>query len=344
MNRYVTIFLTGLAPAIWGSTYLVVTQLLPEDRALINAALRALPAGLLLLLLTRQLPRLEWIPRLVILGALNFSIFWWLLVEAAYRLPGGMAATVGAVQPLMVYVLSSVLLGTSPTWKLMAAGGVGVIGVALLTLTSDAQVDAIGVLASVGGAFSMALGVVLSKRWQMPISPLAFASWQLIAGGILIAPFAIFLDPALPSLTAGNIIGYTYLSLIGGALTYVFWFRGIVRLGPSTVTTLGFLSPLTAVILGWAILGQSLSIVQSGGVALVLLSVYAVMVMQVDRTFFQKEEPASGPGPTLPAKPPILPSGESRQWHHDPFSHPDIQKMSLRELDDLPPPSPRFRF
>ena len=338
MNRYLTIFLTGLAPVIWGSTYLVVTQLLPEDRALINAALRALPAGLLLLLLTRELPRLEWLPKLIILGALNFSIFWWLLIEAAYRLPGGMAATVGSVQPLMVYVLSAIFLGTALTWKLMSAGAIGVTGVALLTLTSGAQVDAIGILASIGGALSMALGVVLSRRWQMPVSPLTFASWQLIAGGALIAPFAIIIDPALPSLTTGNILGYIYLSFIGGAVTYVIWFRGISLLGPSTVTTLGFLSPLTAVVLGWIVLGQSLSMIQTGGVALVLSSVYAVMFLQIDKSRSQTTEPESGNNSNLSGISSKPSADENCQWSSDPYSHPIIKKMSQRELDDLPPP------
>ena len=55
--------------------------------------LRALPAGLLLLLFVRQLPQGVWWPRVFLLGALNFSVFWAMLFVAAYRLPGGVAAT-----------------------------------------------------------------------------------------------------------------------------------------------------------------------------------------------------------------------------------------------------------
>ena len=105
------IFLTSLAPLVWGSTYLVTTEFLPSGYPLTAAVLRALPAGLLLLLFVRKFPQGIWWVKVALLGALNFSIFWWLLFEAAYRLPGWIAATVGAVQPLLVIFLASKLLG-----------------------------------------------------------------------------------------------------------------------------------------------------------------------------------------------------------------------------------------
>ena len=75
------------------------------------AMLRALPAGLLLVMIVRQIPTGIWWMRIFILGALNISLFWSLLFISVYRLPGGVAATVGAVQPLMVVFISAALLG-----------------------------------------------------------------------------------------------------------------------------------------------------------------------------------------------------------------------------------------
>ena len=71
--------LTAIAPAIWGSTYLVTTEFLPHGYPLTVAMLRALPAGLILLLIVRQLPQGIWWARSFILGALNFSFFWAML-------------------------------------------------------------------------------------------------------------------------------------------------------------------------------------------------------------------------------------------------------------------------
>lgn len=275
MNRYTTLLLTALAPIVWGSTYIVTTEMLPANVPMTLAALRALPAGILLLIIMRQLPQGIWWLRVIILGILNFSLFWWLLFISAYRLPGGVAATVGAVQPLIVLFLSRWLLQTRLSWLSISAALGGIFGVAILILTPNAALDPIGIIAGLGGAFSMATGTVLSRRWQPPVTPLTFTAWQLTVGGAVLLPFALLFEPALPSLTGINLLGLAYLTLIGGALTYIFWFRGLALLGPSSVASLGFLSPLSAVILGWALLGQQLTSLQILGMIVILLSIWA---------------------------------------------------------------------
>ncbi len=275
MNRYTTLLLTALAPIVWGSSYIVTTEMLPANVPMTLAALRALPAGILLLIIMRQLPQGIWWLRVIILGILNFSLFWWLLFISAYRLPGGVAATVGAVQPLIVLFLSRWLLQTRLSWLSISAALGGIFGVAILILTPNAALDPIGIIAGLGGAFSMATGTVLSRHWQPPVTPLTFTAWQLTAGGAVLLPFALLFEPALPSLTGINFLGLAYLTLIGGALTYIFWFRGLALLGPSSVASLGFLSPLSAVILGWALLGQQLTSLQILGMIVILLSIWA---------------------------------------------------------------------
>ncbi|MBG5927293.1 EamA family transporter [Providencia rettgeri] len=275
MGRITVLGLTALAPIVWGSTYLVTTEMLPAGIPLTLAVLRALPAGLLLILVLRKLPEGIWWLRVVILGVLNFSLFWWLLFIAAYRLPGGVAATVGAVQPLIVLFLSYWLLNNRLSAVSIIASIAGVFGVAILLLTPNAVLDPLGIVAGLAGAFSMAAGTVLSRRWQPPVSALTFTSWQLTAGGLVLLPFAIVFEPALPPLSSLNLIGLGYLTLIGGALTYALWFRGLAILGPSSVASLGFLSPVSAVVLGWFYLNQQLSTLQFIGMVVILLSVWA---------------------------------------------------------------------
>lgn len=294
MNRNLDLLITAIAPAIWGSTYLVTTQLLPAGYPLTVAMLRALPAGLLLLTIVRRLPHGIWWLKSLVLGALNFSVFWWLLFISAYRLPGGVAATVGAIQPLIVIVLARLLLGSPIRALSVAAAVAGIGGVALLILTPNATLDPVGIMAGLGGAFSMAAGVVLSRRWRLPVSPLAFTAWQLTAGGLLL-PVALLLEPPLPALTGANILGFAYLGLIGAALTYILWFRGLSRLEPSVISPLGFLSPTTAVILGWAVLGQQLSPMQIFGIVIVLGSVWLSQRAQ--------QAPATGSAAQTPGEP-----------------------------------------
>ncbi|MEV0829488.1 EamA family transporter [Nonomuraea rubra] len=282
-NRTALVLVTALTPAIWGTTYLVTTELLPPGRPLLAAVLRALPAGLLLVAITRCLPRGIWWWRALVLGALNIGVFFALLFVGAYRLPGGVAATVGAVQPLLVALLSAGLLGERLTWRTMVAAVAGVAGVALLVLRADARLDTLGVAAALGGAAVMAAGVVLSKRWQSPAPLLATTGWQLVAGGVLLVPVALVVEGAPPAALSGaNVAGYAYLSLIGAALAYALWFRGLRVLSATKVTFLGLLSPVVATALGWIVLGQELTAAQAFG-AVVVLAALAAAQLQPSR-------------------------------------------------------------
>ena len=268
------VLLTALAPVIWGSTYWLSTQHLAGWSPLTVALLRALPAGLVLLVWVRVLPRGVWWWRATVLGALNFSIFWGLLFVAAYRLLGGVAATLGAVQPLLVLALAAGVLGQPMQTKAVLAALGGLLGVALLALTASARLDGLGVAAALLGAVSMAFGTVLTRKWQAPVSPLALTAWQLTAGGLLLLPVSLLAAPQLPALNWANVLALTWLGLVGAAVSYALWFRGIGRLGPSVVAPLGFLSPLVAVLLGWMLLGQSLTLWQLIGALVIGLCVW----------------------------------------------------------------------
>lgn len=274
MARSLDLATTAIVPAVWGTTYIVTTEMLPDGFPITIAMLRALPAGLLLLLIARRLPPLDWVPKVLVLGALNIAIFLTLLFVAAYRLPGGLAATLTAVQPLLVLMLSRVFLGAAIQPVGVAAALAGIVGVGMLVLGPNAAPDPIGIAAALGAALSMASGNVLAGRWQPPVSPLTFTGWQLTAGGLLLLPLALIIEPGFAMPNAVNLAGLVWLGLIGGAVAYVFWFRGIARLGPPTVTAFSFLSPLSAVALGWAVLGQALTPLQGGGALVVLLSVW----------------------------------------------------------------------
>lgn len=121
----------------------------------------------------------------------------------------------------------------------------------------------------------MAAGTVLSRKWQPPVSALGFTAWQLTAGGVILVPLALMLEPALPPLTGANLAGLIWLCLFGAAASYALWFRGVARIEPGAVSMLGMMSPVTAVALGWVVLGQSLSPLQGLGAAIVLGAVWA---------------------------------------------------------------------
>jgi probable blue pigment (indigoidine) exporter len=268
--RRALVLTTALAPAAWGTTYLVTTELLPPDRPLLAGVLRALPAGLALAAVTRQRPVGAWWGRALVLGTLNIGGFFALLFVAAYRLPGGVAATLGAVQPLIAAGLAAVLLHERLRSQVVVAGLVGVVGVGLLVLRAGAQLDGVGIAAGFAGATSMASGVVLTKRWGRPVPLLTFTTWQLVAGGLVLLPVALVAEGAPPALSATNVAGYLWLGTVGTGLAYALWFRGIERLPVGQVSLLGLVSPIVATIAGWLVVGQHLAAPQLLGMVLVL--------------------------------------------------------------------------
>ena len=292
MKRSASVLLTALAPVSWGTTYAVTTQFLPPDRPLFTGLMRALPAGLLLLALTRVLPRGAWWGKAAVLGALNIGAFFPLLFVSAYRLPGGMAAVVGSVGPLFVVGLSALLLGQRPAGRTLVTGVVAAFGVSLVVLQGAGALDVIGVLAAVASTASMAAGTVLTKRWGRPdgVGPLALTGWQLTAGGLLIAPVAFLAEGAPPALDGRAVGGYLYLALANTAVAYWLWFRGIGRLTATQVGFLGPLSPLTAAVVGWAALGQALTPVQVAGMALAFGATLAGQLGTSRRTSFSSPE------------------------------------------------------
>ena len=267
------ILLTALAPMSWGTTYIVATELLPPGHPLLVASLRSLPIGLLMTLAFRKLPKGVWWWRILLLGSLNIGIFQALLFVAAYRLPGGVAATAGAIQPLLVVLLSWPILREQPTRLAIKVAIAGFIGIGLLVLGPEARLDAIGIVAAIVGAATMALGTVLVKRWERPVSLLVFTAWQLTVGGAILLPVALITEGPLEEISTANLWGFIYLGLIGTGIAYALWFRGIDKLQASAVSYLGLLSPVVASIVGLVFLNQTFTPIQLLGVTIILISI-----------------------------------------------------------------------
>jgi probable blue pigment (indigoidine) exporter len=266
------IAVTALAPISWGTTYLVTTELLPTDRPLFNGMARALPAGLLLLAGTRVLPPAGWRVRVAVLGGLYIGVFFPLLFVSASRLPGGVAALLGAAGPLVTLVLARLMVGERATARKVVAGLCGVAGVGLVVLSASARLDTVGVIAGLAGTTSMATGNVLARRWGRPagVGPLAFTGWQLASGGLLLAPVALLVDGVPSSLSGPNLAGFAYLGVVNTSLAYALWFRGIGRVPVTSIAFLSLLSPITAAMVGWVVLDQHLGPLQLVGVAVAL--------------------------------------------------------------------------
>ncbi|GHA95994.1 EamA family transporter [Streptomyces chryseus] len=298
---FLTSGVTALAPAIWGSTYLVTTEWLPPDRPLLATTVRTLPAGLILLAFVRTLPAGSWLWRSLVLGTLNIGAFNFLLFVAAYRLPGGVAAMITAVQPMLVLALAALLLGDRIRFTHVVACVLGASGVVLLVFKGAVALDYVGVAAALAAAACMAAGITLTKRWGRPdgVGLLPFTAWQLIAGGLVSLPFTLAVEGLPATVTGTNILGFGYLISLGAVISYAIWFRGMDKLPALAVSFLALASPIVATLLGFLFLRQTLSAMQLVGI-LVIIS--AVLLAQ-PRQPTAREIPASSDEPGGPAVP-----------------------------------------
>jgi probable blue pigment (indigoidine) exporter len=274
-NSWRAALLTACAPAAWGTTYLVTERLLPPDRPLLSATLRALPTGLVLLAATRRLPSGDWWWRALLLGLCNIGMFFPLLFLAAYRLPGGLASTLQATSPLAVMALAALLIGERAGVARIAAAAVGIAGVALLVLRSPGRLDNLGLVAAFGSVVVSALGFVLIKRWTPPVDLLTLVSWQLVAGGLALLPVTWLVEGPPPHLGAPAVGGYLWLMTAGTGVAYWCWFTGLRAMPAGAVSLIGLINPVVGTGLGVAIAGEAFGWIQATGMLLVLGGVVA---------------------------------------------------------------------
>jgi probable blue pigment (indigoidine) exporter len=303
-NSWRAALLTALAPAAWGTTYLVTERLLPPDRPLLSAMLRALPTGLVLLAVTRRLPSGVWWWRSVVLGLTNIGLFFPLLFLAAYRLPGGLASTLQATSPLAVMALAAPIIGERAGLARVVAAAVGIAGVALLVLRSPGQLDTLGLVAAFGSVVVSALGFVLIKRWTPPADMLTLVSWQLVAGGLLLLPVGLLVEGAPPHLDASAVGGYLWLMTAGTGVAYWCWFTGLRAMPAGAVSLIGLVNPVVGTSLGVAIAGEAFGWLQAAGMVLVLGGVVAgqpgaiAWVRRVVTSRRPRKAPVTEPCPT----------------------------------------------
>ena len=184
-HRFGLLLLTAVAPAAWGTTYIVTEQFLPPDRPLFAALVRALPVGLVLLALRRRLPRGDWWWKATVLGLCNIGLFFPLIFLAAYHLPGGLAAT--APGDLTARGdgarLAAHRRAPRPRPRRRRPGRAGRRHAAGAP-QPRARSTTLGLAGALGSVLVSALGFVLIKRWPPPVDMLTLVSWQLVVGGL----------------------------------------------------------------------------------------------------------------------------------------------------------------
>ncbi|GGF22363.1 ABC transporter permease [Subtercola lobariae] len=273
-HRWRWVLITAIAPIAWGSNYFVTRQFLPLDHPLWGAVLRALPAGLIVLALTRSRPRGSWWYKSLVLGTLNVGAFFVLVYAASQLLPSSVASTIMATSAGVLMLIAWPVLGARPTLRPLLGAAIGFAGVGVMLLGGiTGSISVLGVAASLAAMLMSSVGFVLTKKWAVGQKTLAITAWQLIAGGLLVAPFAVMVEGAPPQIDEPAAFGFAYVTVIATALAFVAWFTGLRHLPAATVGLIGLLNPVTGVLLGTCVAGEAFGPRQAFGTLLVLAGV-----------------------------------------------------------------------
>jgi drug/metabolite transporter (DMT)-like permease len=278
---------------VWGSTFLAIRYAVETIPPFAMMAGRCLLGGAILLALglvrERDLAwptRREWGGALVI-GVLLFVGCHGVLAYAEERVPSGIAALCLATIPLFVPLLAWALPdGRPPSRRRVAAFVVGFAGVALLVASqgTGGGLHAADALLLVGSALSWAAGTVATRVVPVPRSPVLGAAMPLLAGGVilvLVAAGSGELSSLHPGdMTGRSIGGMAYLIVFGTVLTFSAYVWLLRVVSPARVATYAFVNPAVAVVLGWAVAGESLT---AGAVLASAVIVAAVAVAVSER-------------------------------------------------------------
>jgi drug/metabolite transporter (DMT)-like permease len=271
---------------LWGGSFffakVALAELPPFTVVLARVALAALALDLIRRARGQRLPRS---PRLwrdfVIMGALNNLVPFSLIVWGQTEIASGLASILNATTPLFAVVLAH---GLTRDERLAPArlGGVlaGLAGVVVMIgpqALAGLGGQALAELAILGAALSYALAGIFGRRFRAT-PPLITAFGQLCASTLMILPLALLADrpwslPAPGLSTLGALIG---IALLSTALAYVIYFRILAAAGATNLMLVTFLIPVSALVLGTAILGERLASGQLVGMALIGLGLLAI--------------------------------------------------------------------
>lgn len=271
---------------VWGSTFIALAITVRDLPPLLSMALRHLVAGTALLLWA--LPRGDregdpigrpQIAAGFLFGGLLFLLGHGSLAWAQQTVPAGVAALLVGSIPIWMALLDRVFFGRRLRRSAYAGFVLGFVGLAfLLDPFGRGSVDRFGALVIVFGALAWSAGSLYSRGAALPRRPLVSAGVGALCGGILLLGFSVAggeLGEATWSLDALLAVGYLIVvgSLIG--FTAYVW---LLRAAPtSLVATYAYVNPIVAVALGWALLGEEVTLQMLAAGAAIVVSVALIV-------------------------------------------------------------------
>src|SRR6202030_1794923 len=274
---------------VWGSTFLAIRVGVREVPPLILAAMRFLVAGVVLYGWMvargeRSPSGREW-GSAALLATVIFVCDYGLLFWAEQRVPSGIAAVMLATIPVFMALSEIIFLRTQTlTVRLGVALLIGIGGVAVLVSRSlnlgGAPIDKTGAAALIFASMSWSIASALTRKLTLPKSKVMSSGAQMLAGGVLLAVTAAavgeFRDFHPWSVSREVWFALLYLIVAGSIVGFTAYVWLIHHESPTKVGTYAYVNPIVAVLVGYFLGGEALSLRTIVGTIIVLISVVVI--------------------------------------------------------------------
>jgi drug/metabolite transporter (DMT)-like permease len=272
---------------IWGSTYLAIRYAVETIPPLYTAGFRHLTAGTILLawcFVKGLRPTWAQIRASVVIGFFFFLLGHGSLHWAETVVPSGLAALLIAVEPIMVFLLSS---AAARTWKLngMLLTGIllGLAGVGFLVMgtgTHGAHGPTLGAIMVLVGALAWSIGIIYSRRSKLSGSPLLLSALSLLSGAVMLLTVGTLAGEAkgfsIAQVTPRSWAALAYLIIFGSVIAFTAYNWLLEHFSPTLVATHTYVNPIVAVLLGWAYGGEQITLQVGIATAMVVGAVVLV--------------------------------------------------------------------
>jgi drug/metabolite transporter (DMT)-like permease len=287
-----------LVCTVWGSTYLAIRIGVRDLPPVLFAGVRFLIAGILLACIVvatgDRLPtrlrdwRVHGITGVLLLLGGNAVVVW-----AEQFVESGPASVFVAAVPLWAAFFDAVVPGgtTVFTWRVGVGLALGFLGSALLAGVTPGEIlsaDFKGPIALTLASASWALGTVYSKRNKTDTTPYAASATQMIVGGIVIIALGLVLgERSAWRFEARPMLALSYLIVFGSIVAYTAYAYALRHASATVVGTYAYVNPVVAVLLGWLVLHEVITV---RTIAAMVLILGAVLMIQLGA----KPKPVSG--------------------------------------------------
>ncbi|MGH9840460.1 MAG: EamA family transporter [Blastocatellia bacterium] len=317
-KRKIVLFVAAFAAVyiLWGSTYLAIKYVIETLPSLLSTGARFLVAGMTLFIVGRysksyEKPAFrEWRASFVV-GTLLFLGGTGGVVLAEHYITSSLAALLVATEPAWIVLLGWLWLkGSRPNWKVALGLLIGFAGVYLLIggsssgAVGDGTNQLFGAVLVIAAAVCWATGSIYGVRAPAPKSPILASGMQMISGGSMLLLAGMlkgeWTNFQITAVSLHSWLGLSYLLVFGSLIAFTAYSWLLKNAQPAMVATYAYVNPVIAVILGWAIAGESLTSQMIMGAGVIVGSVALITSQNSSEVAEKKIEQMESPAGNCP--------------------------------------------